>query len=733
LTEKHLDGFRQELSKPQGLSSYPHPWLMPDFWQFPTVSMGLGPLMAIFQARFLQYLQNRHLVEQTDRKIWAFCGDGEMGEPESLGLINIAGREKLDNLIFVINCNLQRLDGPVWGGGQIIQELESIYRGAKWNVIKVIWGSEWDELFAQDSEGVLKKRLLELVDGEYQDLSSKDGAYLREHFFGKDPQLKAMVDHLSDESLRAMLDGGHDPQKVYAAYKAAVEHKGQPTVILAKTVKGFGMGKSGEALNRTHSTKKMSLEDLRAFAKRFDLPLTDQQLENLEFVKPKSDSPEIRYLLEKRKQLGGYVPSRLATSPSFTIPPLHTLFEKELESTHEREISSTMAFVRVLSALLKDKTLQKHVVPIMADEARTFGMEGLFRQIGIYSTHGQEYTPEDKHQLMYYREAIDGQLLQEGISEAGGMASWIAAGTSYMANGVPMIPFFVYYSMFGYQRFGDLVWLAGDIRARGFIVGGTAGRTTLAGEGLQHQDGHNYLSFSYVPNCISYDPTFSYELAVIIHHGLKVMYEDQHDVYFYFTVMNENYTHPAMPQGAEEGIIKGMYLFREAAASAARRVQMLGSGAILREVIQAADILEQQFQVSADIWSVTSFNELRKDIRATHRYNRLHPNETPQRSYVKQCLNGRKGPVIAATDYIQLVSEQIRLDVENPYYTLGTDGFGRSDLRTALRDFFEVDAKMIAYLTLVALADQGEFDKNALPKAMEQLGVNPNKPDPVTL
>lgn len=729
LTKKKLEGFRQEIFK-NGISSYPHPWLMPDFWQFPTVSMGLGPLMAIYQAHFLKYIGHRGFADTTNRKVWAFCGDGELGEPESLGALNLAGREKLDNLIFVINCNLQRLDGPVWGNGQIIQEYESVFRGAGWNVIKVIFGHQWQRLFDKDKKGLILKRMGELVDGEYQLYSARDAAFMREHFFGKDPELKALVDDLSDEEIAELRDGGHDPQKVYAAYAAAVKHKGQPTVVLAKTVKGYGMGEGGEAQNVTHQTKKLKHEHLQHFRERFNLPLKDKDIEALNYYKPADDSPEIQYLHKQREALGGYLPERSADCPKLEIPPLEA-FSHQLEGSGDREVSTTMSFVRILSVLLKDKNVKEHVVPILADESRTFGMESLFRQIGIYSPYGQLYTPEDSHSLLYYREDEKGQLLQEGISESGAMCSWIAAGTSYSSSQVPMIPFYIYYSMFGYQRFGDLAWAAADIRARGFILGGTAGRTTLAGEGLQHQDGHNLLMFSVVPNCISYDPTFSYELTVIIHEGLRRMFVEQEDVYYYITLMNENYTHPSMPKGVEKDIIKGMYLLQEGKKSAKKKVQLLGSGTILRESIAAAEILEKEYGVAADIWSVTSFNELRRDIESVARHNRLHPDGKQKESHVKKCLSKREGPVIATTDYIKLFADQIRADVDAPYYVLGTDGFGRSDTRAALRDFFEVDAKMIAYTALKALADSGDFDMAELKKAMKRLGIDPKRMDPL--
>lgn len=729
-TEQQLDGFRQELSR-KGISSYPHPWLMPDFWQFPTVSMGLGPLMAIYQARFLKYLGHRGLANTEGRKVWAFCGDGEMGEPESLGALNLAGREQLDNLIFVINCNLQRLDGPVWGNGQIIQEYESVYRGAGWNVIKVIWGGGWDALFARDTDGLLLKRISLLVDGEYQTYSAHDGAYLREHFFGKLPGLADLVKDMSDEELKALQDGGHDIQKVYAAYRAAVEHKGQPTVVLAKTVKGFGMGPAGEARNVTHQTKKLPEDDVHVFVRRFAIPATEQQITKLEYLKPAPDSPETRYLNARREALGGPFPVRRVESHKLTVPG-RDAFNALYEDSGEREYSTTMAFVRFLSVLIRDQHIKDFVVPIAADECRTFGMEGLFRQIGIYSPFGQRYQPEDKSQLMYYREDTKGQLLQEGISEAGAMASWVAAATSYMSSNRPMIPFYIYYSMFGFQRFGDLVWASGDMMARGFILGATAGRTTLNGEGLQHQDGHNLLMFSMVPNCVSYDPTFAYEVAIIMQDGLRRMYEQEENVFYYVTLMNENYHQPAMPAGVEEGILKGLYRFKASTAKHKHRVQLLGSGTILNEVIKAAALLEDTFGIAADIWSATSFNELRRDIESVARYNRLHPEATPKVSHVAACLAGTEGPIIAATDYMKLFADQVRQALDRPYYVLGTDGFGRSDTREALRDFFEVDAKQIAYTAIKALVDMGELPHSKAAEALRQLGIDAGRPDPVT-
>ncbi len=730
LTEENLDGFRQEVNG-KGLSSYPHPWLMHDFWQFPTVSMGLGPLMAIYQAHFLRYLHNRGLADTSEQRVWAFCGDGEMGEPESFGNVNIAGREKLDNLIFVVSCNLQRLDGPVWGNGQIIQEYEAMFRGAGWNVIKVIWGAGWDKLLAKDKSGKLLQRISELVDGEYQSYSAKDGAFLREHFFGKYPELLDLVADMSDEELEALQDGGHDVQKVYAAYHAAVNHKGQPTAILAKTIKGYGTGASGQGKNVAHNTKKLALDDLKRFVKHFDMPLSEQEAEKLTYCKPAKDSAEGKYLHGQREKLGGYFPLRDGESEKLIIPELKA-FHALLEDSGEREYSTTMAFVRILSVLLKDKNIKQRVVPVAADECRTFGMEGLFRQVGIYAAHGQSYQPEDKKQLMYYREDEKGQLLQEGLCEAGAMCSWIAAGLSYMTTKVPMIPFYIYYSMFGFQRIGDFVWAAADARTRGFLIGGTAGRTTLNGEGLQHQDGHNLIMFSMVPNCISYDPSFAYEMAVIIHHGLKQMYEEQHDVFYYITGMNENYHHPAMPEGVEDDIIKGMYALKTSTHKAKHRVQLLGSGTILNEVIKAAQLLENDFDIAADIWSVPSFNELRKDIESVQRYNRLHPDAEQKQTHVEACLADKAGPIVAATDYMKLYAEQIRPVLKQPYYVLGTDGFGRSDTRATLRDFFEVDAKHIAYMAIKALADEGHLPMKKAADALKKLAINADSADPIT-
>ncbi len=733
LTEKDLDGFRQEAGT-EGLSSYPHPWLMPDFWQFPTVSMGLGPIMAIYQARFMRYLHDRGLVDTDPRKVWCFCGDGEMDEPESMGAISLAGREKLDNLIFVVNCNLQRLDGPVRGNGKIIQELESAFRGAGWNVIKVIWGSYWDPLLVRDTQGLLRQRMEEAVDGEYQAFKAKGGAYTREHFFGKYPELKAMVANMTDEDIWRLNRGGHDPHKIYAAYAAATQHTGQPTVILAKTVKGYGMGESGEGQNITHQQKKMDEESIHQFRDRFKIPVADDQLGEIPFYRPPDDSPEIKYLHERRKALGGFLPSRKADAEPLPIPPLDT-FKTQLEASGERQISTTMAFVRILTALTRDKNMGKYVVPIVPDESRTFGMEGLFRQLGIYSSVGQLYKPEDADQLMYYREDMKGQVLQEGICEAGAMSSWLAAGTAYANHGINIIPFYIFYSMFGFQRVGDLAWAAGDSRTRGFLIGGTAGRTTLAGEGLQHQDGHSQIQAMLVPNCVAYDPTYAYELAVIIHHGLKRMFVDQESVYFYITVMNENYAHPALPAGAEEGIIKGMYRLRTSSSKGGKSrpsVQLLGSGTILREVEAAAAMLEDDYNVAAEVWSVTSFNELRRDGLEKERWNLLHPDQPRRASYIEECLNSFAGPVIAATDYIRLFADQIRPFIHKPYVVLGTNGYGRSDTRKNLRHHFEVDRNFVTVAALNALAEQGDIDVRRVDEAIKRLGIDPNKPYPAT-
>jgi pyruvate dehydrogenase E1 component len=732
ISKEQLINFRQEVGG-NGLSSYPHSWLMPNFWQFAVVSMGLGAIQGIYQAQFLKYLHNRSLANTADRKVWVFCGDGEMDEPESLGAITLAGRERLDNLIFVVNCNLQRLDGPVRGNGKIIQELESVFVGAGWNVIKVIWGSAWDELLADDVSGLLRQRMVECVDGEFQNYCVKDGAYFRKNFFGKYPELEAMVADWSDEELTklAISDGGHDPQKVFAAYAAAVQHKDQPTLILAKTIKGYGL-RTAHGLNVAHQQKKAGKDDLQHFRDFFQIPITDEQIEQLDFLKPSANAPEMQYLQQRRQALGGYLPARISKSDKLEIPPL-SAFAHQLESTGDRDISTTMVFVRLLTTLLKDKNLGKLVIPIVPDESRTFGMEGLFRQIGIYSPDGQLYEPVDKAQVMYYREAKDGQYLEQGITEAGSMSSWIAAATSYSNNGLPLIPFYIFYSMFGFQRIADLAWAAADMRCRGFLLGATAGRTTLAGEGLQHDDGHSHLFSSVIPNCISYDPTFSYELAVIIHEGLQRMYVKQEDVFYYITVMNENYLHPAMPAGVEAGIIKGMYVFKQTAPQAKLRVQLMGSGAILREVIAAADLLEKDYGIGADIWSITSFTELRRDGLNVERYNRLHPDQKPKISYVTECLKDRSGPVVAATDYIKLFADQIRPYVPQHYHVLGTDGFGRSDGRVNLRYFFEVNAQYVAFTALRALVDEGKLPAATAKEAMQKYNIDSKKPDPVTV
>jgi len=730
LTEKQLLGFRQE-SDGKGIPSYPHPWLMPEFWQFPTVSMGLGPLMAIYQARFLKYLEGRGLAKTANRKVWAFLGDGECDEPESLGAISLGGREHLDNLIFVINCNLQRLDGPVRGNGKIIQELEGVFRGAGWNVIKVVWGSGWDKLFEKDKDGILLARMEECVDGQYQDFKSKNGAYVREHFFNT-PELKALVADLSDEQVWKLNRGGHDPFKVYAAYAAAVKHKDQPTVILAKTVKGFGMGESGEGQMIAHQAKKMTVDALKQFRDRFDIPMPDDKIEAMPFISLAKDSPEAKYLHERRAALGGYLPQRRRKSASLQAPPLSS-FERLLQSSGDREISTTMAFVQMLGTLVRDKTIGKHIVPIVPDESRTFGMEGMFRQLGIYSAVGQLYKPQDADQLMYYREDKSGQVLQEGINEAGAMSSWIAASTSYSTNDVPMIPFYIYYSMFGLQRVGDLAWLAGDMRARGFLIGGTAGRTTLNGEGLQHEDGHSHVLASTIPNCVSYDPTFAYEVVVIVREGIRRMYEAQEDVYYYITVMNENYAHPAMPEGAAEGIIKGLYLLKGGGKGKGPRVQLMGSGTILREVIAAADLLRDDWKIESDIWSATSFNELRRDGMSAERHNLLHPKGARRKSYVETALEGHAGPVIVATDYMRNYADQIRQHVGRRYVTLGTDGFGRSDYRVKLRTFFEVNRYYVTVAALKALADDGEIKADVVEQAIKKYGLDTERPDPWTV
>ena len=727
LGEAELMRFRREVAG-GGLSSYPHPWLMPDFWQFPTVSMGLGPMNAIFQARFIRYLEHRGLIPDSDRKVWCFLGDGEMDEPESMGALTMPVREKLDNLIFVINCNLQRLDGPVRGNGKIIQELEAAFLGAGWNVIKVLWGSRWDPLLERDSKGLLKRLMEECVDGEYQNFKSKGGAYTREHFFGKYPELREMVANMSDEEIWRLNRGGHDPQKVYAAYAAAVAHQGAPTVILAKTVKGYGLGKGAEGINAAHQQKKLNEDSLKDFRDRFNISITDQEIEGLSFRKPPPDSEEIRYLQERRRALGGYLPARTDEAPPLIVPPLES-FKALLDGTGEREISTTMALVRLLTALVKDKNVGPHVVPIVPDEARTFGMEGMFRQIGIYSSVGQLYTPQDADQLMYYREDKKGQILEEGINEAGALCSWIAASTAYSNHGINMIPFYVFYSMFGFQRVGDFIWAAGDSQARGFLIGATAGRTTLAGEGLQHQDGHSQLVATTVPNCVAYDPTFAYELAVIVHDGMRRMYQERERVFYYITCMNENYPHPPMPAGVEQGILNGMYLLQIGGRGKVRAT-LFGSGTILREVIAAAAILEGDFGVPADVYSVPSFSELRREALTVERWNMLHPEEPPRRPYVVQALGDREGPFVAATDYVKTVPDQIRQWVPGRYVVLGTDGYGRSDSRAELRRFFEVDRHYIVVAALKSLADEGKIDRDTVVRAIKQFGIDPDKPNP---
>ncbi|MEM8570397.1 MAG: pyruvate dehydrogenase (acetyl-transferring), homodimeric type [Pseudomonadota bacterium] len=726
ISEQELENFRSEVDG-NGLSSYPHPWLMPNYWQFPTVSMGLGPLMAIYQARFMKYMHNRGLIDMGDRKVWCFLGDGEMDEPESRGAIDLAVRENLDNLIFVINCNLQRLDGPVRGNGKIVQELEGDFRGAGWNVIKLLWGKGWDQLLEKDTTGRLRQLMDETVDGDYQTFKSKDGAYIRKNFFGKYPETAAMVEDWTDDQIWSLNRGGHDPEKVYTTFKKATESVGTPTCLLVKTIKGYGMGTAGEGQNTTHQQKKMAEDQLRAFRDRFDIPVSDEDLPKAPFVT--LNNAQKAYLVDQRKALGGEFPKRVSDSPALTIPDL-SKFEAQLKGTGNREISTTMAFVRILTTLLRDKEVGKYVVPIVPDESRTFGMEGLFRSVGIYNPTGQVYTPEDADQMMFYKEQVNGQVLQEGINEAGAMSDWIAAATSYSNHGVPMIPFYIYYSMFGFQRIGDLAWAAGDSRARGFMLGGTAGRTTLNGEGLQHEDGHSHILAGTIPNCISYDPTFSYEVAVIVYHGLKRMYQDQEDVYFYLTLMNENYAHPDMPMGSEEGIVRGLYRLEKTKRPGKKHVNLIGSGTILVQAIKAAEMLKSDFGVSADIWSATSFNELARDCQDAARWNRLNPMEDPRVPYIAQELEGAKGPFIAATDYMKNYAEQVRAYVPGRYTVLGTDGFGRSDSRVNLRRFFEVDANHIAAAAMVDLYKEGAVTKTDLQKAMKLYEINGEKPNP---
>jgi pyruvate dehydrogenase E1 component len=727
LDESQLQRFRQEV-RGGGLSSYPHPWLMPDFWQFPTVSMGLGPMMAIFQARFVRYLEHRGIVAPTDRKVWAFLGDGEMDEPESMGALTMPVREKLDNLIFVINCNLQRLDGPVRGNGKVIQELEAAFLGAGWNVIKVLWGSRWDPLLERDHRGLLKRLMEECVDGEYQNFKSKGGAYTREHFFGKYPELKEMVANMSDEEIWRLNRGGHDPQKVYAAYASAVAHKGAPTVILAKTVKGFGLGPAAEGLNVAHQQKKLGDDALKAVRDRFNIQISDEEIAGLSFRKPAPESEEMTYLQERRAALGGYLPARSSTAPPLVVPPLEA-FNSLLEGTNEREISTTMALVRMLTTLVKDKNIGKHVVPIVPDEARTFGMEGMFRQIGIYSSVGQLYTPQDADQLMFYREDKQGQILEEGINEAGSLCSWLAAATAYSNHNVSMVPFYIYYSMFGFQRVGDFIWAAGDSQARGFLIGGTAGRTTLAGEGLQHQDGHSQLVATTVPNCVAYDPTYAYELAVIVQDGMRRMYQENEDRFYYITLYNEDWAMPEIPVGVEAGILRGIYKVRPADNGKAV-VQLFGSGPILNEALRAQGFLAEKYGIAADVWSVTSYNELRRDALSIERWNRLHPAEPQKQPNIQRILEGAEGPIIAATDYMKAVPDQLAPWLSNRLVSLGTDGFGRSDNRQHLRRHFEVNAESIAAAALSRLARDGKFDAQRAQQAFADLGVDTEKIDP---
>ena len=734
LTEDQMDNFRQEVGG-KGISSYPHPWLMPDFWQFPTVSMGLGPLCAIYQARFMKYMASRNMIDAAraeKRKVWAFLGDGETDEVESLGAIGMAGREKLDNLVFVINCNLQRLDGPVRGNGKIIQELEAGFRGAGWNVIKVVWGTAWDALFARDKKGILKQRMMELCDGEYQTFKAKDGAYVREHFFNT-PELRALVADWTDDQVWNLNRGDHDLFKIFSAYKAANEHKGQPTLILAKTIKGFGMGQAGEAMNISHQQKKMDVEAIRRFRDRFGLPVPDDKLEELPYLKFEEGSPEYKYMMQRRLDLGGFLPQRRTKAAPLAVPALEAFAALLKASGEGRELSTTMAVVRIMNTLLKDKQIGRHIVPIVPDESRTFGMEGMFRQYGIWNQEGQKYVPEDHDQLMFYKESQTGQVLQEGINEAGAMADWIAAGTAYSVHGVQMIPFYIFYSMFGLQRTMDLCWAAADQRTRGFLIGGTAGRTTLNGEGLQHEDGHSLLLANMIPNCVSYDPTFQYEVAVVVQDGLRRMFAEQEDIYYYITVMNENYEHPEMPVGAEQDILKGLYAFRKGAAGAGPRVQLMGSGTIFREVIAAADLLKADWGVEADIWGAPSFNELARNGQDVERWNLLHPMEEPRTSHVAEKLAGAEGPVIAATDYIRMFAEQIRPFVKGSYVTLGTDGFGRSDTREQLRHFFEVDRHWVTLAALKALADDGVIGRDKVAAALVKYNLDPSKPNPMSV
>jgi pyruvate dehydrogenase E1 component len=735
LSEDQLLNFRREVDG-KGLSSYPHPKLMPNFWQFPTVSMGLGPLMAIYQARFLKYLHARGIADTENRKVWVFCGDGEMDEPESMGAIGMASRERLDNLVMVVNCNLQRLDGPVRGNGKIIQELEADFRGAGWNVVKVIWGPGWDALLAKDKDGILQRVMMETVDGEYQNYKAKDGAYVRKNFFGKHPELLKMVANMTDDDIWRLTRGGHDPHKIYAAFKNAQDNKGSPTVLLVKTVKGFGMGKSGEARNTAHQTKKLDDEAIREMRDRFAIPIPDDQLADIPFFKPADDSPEMKYLHERRAALGGYLPQRRPQADEVLPVPELSAFQNVLDKTAEgREISTTQSFVRIISTLLRDQNLGKRIVPILVDESRTFGMEGLFRQIGIFNQQGQLYEPVDKDQVMYYREDKAGQILQEGINEAGGMSSWIAAATSYSSNNRIMIPFYTFYSMFGMQRIGDLVWAAGDMRARGFLMGGTAGRTTLNGEGLQHEDGHSHVMAATIPNCMPYDPTFAHEVAVIVHDGLRRMVANQEDVFYYITLMNENYEQPGLKPGSEQGILKGMYLFQEGDANAKHRVQLIGSGTILRESIFAAELLKNDWGIAADIWSAPSLTLVAREGQDAERWNMVHPGDAQRVPYVTELLLDTKGPIIATTDYMRLFAEQIRafMPKGRSYKVLGTDGFGRSDSRVKLREFFEVNRHYIVVAALKSLAEEGALSASVVQQAIAKYGIDPNKPNPVTL
>jgi pyruvate dehydrogenase E1 component len=730
LSQQQLENFRRELQPGGGLSSYPHPWLMPDFWEFPTVSMGLGPIMAIYQARFNRYLEDRGLKKKNHGKVWAFLGDGETDEPEALGAIGLASREKLDNLIFVINCNLQRLDGPVRGNGKIIQELEAIFRGSGWNVIKVIWGSDWDPLLDKDSEGKLVKRMGEVVDGQYQKYSVESGKYVREHFFGANEDLLEMVKNYTDEQLRKMKRGGHDPEKVYAAYKSAVNHEGQPTVILAKTIKGYGLGESGEGKNITHQQKKLNEDELAEFRTRFGIPISDEEVAQAPFYKPSDDSHEMKYLRERRSGLGGYVPSRKIIARPIKTPP-EEIFEEFYKSSEEREVSTTMVFVRILAKLLKDKEIGKLIVPIIPDEARTFGLEAMFRQVGIYSHVGQLYEPVDKDSLLYYKEAMNGQILEEGITESGAMSSFIAAGTAYATHGINMMPFFIYYSMFGPQRMGDLIWAAGDMRCKGFLLGGTSGRTTLNGEGLQHQDGQSHLLLYPLPDIITYDPAYAYELAVIIRDGIRRMYEEQESVFYYLTVMNENYQMPKMPEGAKEGIVKGMYKLKSSELKPPKfRAQLFGSGTILNEVVKAQEIL-QDYKVAADVWSVTSYKELRREALDIERWNLLHPSEEPKVPYITKMLKDEEGVFVASSDYVKALPDSISKWFPRPLMSLGTDGFGRSESRMGLRDFFEVDAKHVVLAVLYSLQKEGKIKSTVVDKAMKDLDINPEKRNPM--